>query len=118
MGGDLSGQLMSPEERAAAIRENRDNPGVRALLQRLEDKAIPRQGSAKLTTTAQAGLSASDNGATTVKNVIAAAAATPPRIRCNARLGSVVMCAHSSFVASILWPTATRLGKQSSRIGR
>ena len=74
--GDLSGKLMSPEERAAAIRENRDNPGVRALLQMLEDEAVQQQGTAQLPTTVQAGLSAYHNGgAAAVNNVIDAAAA-------------------------------------------
>jgi hypothetical protein len=73
--GDLSGKLLSNEQRAAAIRENRDNPGVRAVLQMLEDEAVQQQGTAQLATTVQAGLSAYHCGAAaSVNNVLDAVA--------------------------------------------
>lgn len=66
---------MTAEQRTAAIRENRDNPGVRAVLQILEDEAVQQQGTAQLPSTVQAGLTAYHCGAAAaVNNVLDAVA--------------------------------------------
>jgi len=73
--GELSGKLLSADQRTAAIRENRDNPGVRAILQMLEDEAVQQQGTAQLPTTVQAGLTTYHCGAAaSVNNVLDAVA--------------------------------------------
>lgn len=73
--GDLSGKLMTPNQRVAAIRENVSNPGLRAVLQILEDEAVQQQGTAQLPSTVQAGLTAYYvGGAASVNNVLDAIA--------------------------------------------
>jgi hypothetical protein len=74
--GDLSGKLLTHQQRVAAIRENIANPGVRAVLQMLEDEAVQQQGTAQLAATVQAGLSPYHCGAAaSVNNVLDAVAA-------------------------------------------
>lgn len=60
--GRISGDPLTPDQRAKALRDHRRNDGVRALLQMIEDATATAQGTAQNAATVAAGMSPYYNG--------------------------------------------------------